>query len=189
MNFEILTPRFREMVTLNYFVNSIEVWSHTPLGMSCDLIKILVISRKRLWCISINFFLNTDDAILNLYYTQVCAKKQNVLCLEHCTQSTLTWGMFSQVVVSDLKFLLHLWCLQVINWQLVTAVFCVFFISTGRSSGIITQQVKETLPLFLCRYKFAIFHPSLPGLTLWKSQRYTFTPRKLDSRARSLASE
>jgi len=25
MNFEILTPRFREMVTLNYFVNSIEV--------------------------------------------------------------------------------------------------------------------------------------------------------------------
>jgi len=46
MNFEILTPRFREMVTLNYFGNSVEVWSHTPFGMSCDLIKILVINLK-----------------------------------------------------------------------------------------------------------------------------------------------
>jgi len=35
--------------------------------MSCDLIKILVIDHKRLWYISINLFLNTDDVILNLY--------------------------------------------------------------------------------------------------------------------------
>ena len=67
MKFKILTPRFREMATLDYFVNSVEVWSHTSLCMSCDLIKILVINQKRLWYIYINLFLNTDDIILNLY--------------------------------------------------------------------------------------------------------------------------
>ena len=86
MNFEILTPRFREMVTLNYSVNSVEVWSHTPLGMSCDLIKILVINHKRLWYIST--FLNTDDVILKLY-TSLCQKAK--CTLEHCIKNVWVW--------------------------------------------------------------------------------------------------
>jgi len=45
--------------------------------MSCDLIKILVINQKRLWYISIKFFLNTDDVILKLC-TSLC-QKANVL--------------------------------------------------------------------------------------------------------------
>jgi len=96
MNFEILTPRFRELVTLKYFVNSVEVCSHTPLGMSCDLMKILVINHKRLWYISINFFLNTDDVILKLY-TSLCQKAKCTLFV-WSTVCLLIWTILNSCV-------------------------------------------------------------------------------------------
>jgi len=47
--------------------------------MSCDLIKILVkYHKKRLWYVSINFFLNTDDVILKLYIS-LCQKAKCTL--------------------------------------------------------------------------------------------------------------
>ena len=81
------------MATQNYFVNSVEVWSHTPLCMSCDLIKIW-------WLITKGYgtFLSTFFKTQMMYFwscTQVCAKKQNVLwstviclCLHHLTSLT-----------------------------------------------------------------------------------------------------
>ena len=84
MNFEILTPRIREMVTLNYFVNSVEVWSHTPLGMSCDIIKILVINHKG-YGVFLSTFFKHRWCNFEVIHKFVPKSKMYSLCLEHCT--------------------------------------------------------------------------------------------------------
>ena len=62
IKFQILTPRFREMPTLKCFANSVDMWSHSSVGM---FIYYFLIGHKM-----VHFYqliLNIDDVCLKLY--------------------------------------------------------------------------------------------------------------------------
>ena len=163
------------MVTLNYFVNSVEVWSYTHLGMSCDLIKILVINHKRLWYISINFFLNTDDVILNLY-TSLCQKAKCTLSawstviamyrrkwLLCCTIYASLTGMTDSVTISP------------VTWG---RIFLVKFEMKEYSEGSCYFVVKLSLIFGNSSTKTAVKHQALVNSNFKRTNHVHWTTKK-----------
>ena len=55
------------MPTLKYFANSVDMWSHSSVGMSCDFIYYFLIGHKLVMVHFYQLILNIDDVCLKLY--------------------------------------------------------------------------------------------------------------------------
>ena len=55
------------MLTLKYFAYSVDMWSHSSVGMSCDFIYYFLIGHKMVMVHFYQLVLNIDDVCLKLY--------------------------------------------------------------------------------------------------------------------------